>query len=192
MVTISTPNICLILRRLQSKADFSWLSCQKLCIYWHSFDQFMWISGSAWTALSGTLTEQRKLAAGLVIKGTNPDDADRLWLLGGFFGDSDKTSEFVFSNGTIVLGPYPYGSTGTRGVCMVQLDTGDVLILGGISTLKKVTLYNPTTGTFTTQQEMNFDKKEFACTVFYSKNHGKCIFYLKVYCRFISKIMFIF
>ena len=93
--------------------------------------------------------------------------------MGGFFGDSQKTSEFVFSNGTIVPGPYPYGTTNNRGICMVQLDTGDVLILGGISTLKKVTRYNPTTGVFTTQQDMNFDKKEFACTVFNSNKHGK-------------------
>ena len=113
------------------------------------------------------------MSAGVVIKGTNPDDADRLWLLGGNGGGSDKTSDFVFSNGTIVPGPYPYGSTGTRGVCMVELDDGDILILGGISTLKKVTRYNPTTGAFTTQQEMNFDKKEFACTVFNSDKHGK-------------------
>ena len=115
------------------------------------------------------------MSAGVVIKGTNPDDADRLWLLGGNGGGSDKTSDFVFSNGTIVPGPYPYGSTGTRGVCMVELDDGDILILGGISTLKKVTRYNPTTGAFTTQQEMNFDKKEFACTVFNSDKHGKSI-----------------
>ena len=116
------------------------------------------------------------MSAGVVIKGTNPDDPDKFWTLGGDnvggVGSAATTSEFVFSNGTITDGPYPYGS-GTRGVCMVQLDTGDVLVLGGISTLKKVTRYNPTTGAFTTQQDMNFDKKEFACTVFYSDKHGK-------------------
>ena len=100
--------------------------------------------------------------------------------MGGFFGDSQKTSEFVFSNGTIVPGPYPYGSTGNRGMCMVQLDDGDILIMGGITTMKKVTRYNPTTGAFTTQQEMNFDKKVFACTVSYSDKQVKRIFYLKV------------
>ena len=133
----------------------------------------MWISGTAWTALSGTLAHQREESAGVVIKGTNPDEADRLWVFGGFgHGEADHTSEFVFSNGTIIPGPYPF-QYGERGFCMVQLDTGDVLILGGISTLKKVTRYNPTTGAFTTQQDMNFDKKEFACTVFYSNKHGK-------------------
>ena len=58
-------------------------------------------------------------------------------------------------------------------MCMVQLDDGDILIMGGITTMKKVTRYNPTTGAFTTQQEMNFDRKEFACTVFNSDKHGK-------------------
>ena len=105
--------------------------------------------------------------------------------MGGFFGDSDETSEFVFSNGTIVPGPYPYGSTGNRGMCMVQLDDGDILIMGGITTMKKVTRYNPTTGAFTTQQEMNFDRKEFACTVFNSDKHGKKNIYLKGYYRFL-------
>ena len=99
--------------------------------------------------------------------------------MGGFFGDSQKTSEFVFSNGTIVPGPYPYGTTNNRGICMVQLDTGDVLILGGYGK-KRVSRYNPTTGTFTPQQDMDNDKKDPACAVFYSNKHGKCLFYLKV------------
>ena len=122
------------------------------------------------------MAHRRYLTGGVVIKGTNSGDPDKLWVLGGDnvggVGSAASTSEFIFSNGTITDGPYPY-SSGTRGVCMVQLATGDVLILGGISTLKKVTRYNPTTGAFTTQQDMNFDKKEFACTVFYSDKHGK-------------------
>ena len=127
---------------------------------------------------------QRWESTGVVIKGTNPDDADKLWVFGGFdHGEADHTSEFVFSNGTIIPGPYPFPN-GERGYCMVQLDTGDVLILGGYGK-KRVSRYNPTTGTFTSQQDMDNDKKDPACAVFYSNKHGKSLFYLKVHCSFI-------
>ena len=125
------------------------------------------------------MAHQRQESTGVVIKGTNPGEADRLWVFGGFgHGEADHTSEFVFSNGTIIPGPYPF-QHGERGFCMVQLDTGDVLTLGGYGK-KRVSRYNPTTGTFTPQQDMDNDKKDPACAVFYSNKHGKSLFYLKV------------
>ena len=62
---------------------------------------------------------------------------------------------------------------------MVQLETGDVLVLGGKSSPqsdpqnRKVTRYDPATGKFEVQTPMIHERHSFACTTFKSAKHGK-------------------
>ena len=124
-------------------------------------------SGSAWTALSGTMSDSRRNGGGVVIKGQN-GEPDKLWV----FGPS-QNSDFVYSDGTIEPGPTP--PDGRRHPCMVYLETGNVLIVGGADSKdkKKVTLYNPTTGEFKTQADMNHERDRCACASFKSAKYGK-------------------
>jgi len=122
--------------------------------------------GSAWTELSDTMSDSRRQGDGVVIRGQN-GDPDKLWMFG-----PNQNSDFVYSNGTIEPGPTP--PDGRRHPCMVYLETGNVLIVGGADSKdkKKVTLYNPTKGEFKTQAPMNQERDRFACTSFKSAKHG--------------------
>ena len=56
--------------------------------------------------------------------------------------------------------------------CLVQLNNGDVLILGGAKDLKKVKRYNPYTNTFKDQADMIYERFGAGCAVFNSAKHG--------------------
>ena len=68
---------------------------------------------------------------------------------------------------------------------MVQLETGDVLVLGGKSSPqsdpqnRKVTRYDPATGNFVEQTPMIHERHSFACTTFKSAKHGKFLYLTK-------------
>ena len=141
-------------------------SSSKMC---YTFD------GCSWTPFA-TLMDQRHQSASSVIKG-NPD---RLWLVGGNGGTSKKTSEYLFSNGTVSPGPNmnpgPFDHYGVYGSCVVQLVNGQSLLLGGSGSSglvrTKVHRYDHNTDTFTEQQPMLYYRYFHACTVFVSAKHG--------------------
>ena len=142
-------------------------SSSKMC---YTFD------GCSWTPFA-TLMDQRHQSASSVIKGT----PDRLWLVGGNGGTSKKTSEYLFSNGTVSPGPNmhpgPFDYYGVYGSCVVQLVNGQSLLLGGSGSSglvrTKVLRYDHITDTFTEQQPMLYYRYFHACTVFVSAKHGK-------------------
>jgi len=121
--------------------------------------------GSQWDQLSGTLSAQRYNGEGVVIKDKNGGD-DKLWLIG-----PGTTGDFVFSNGTIQPGDYPFSGSLDK-PCMVQLETGDVLIMGGYQSRKGVAQYNPVDGTVTQLKDMIYSRRGHACATFKSEKHG--------------------
>ena len=64
--------------------------------------QFLFISGTEWTESSGTLSSTRRLGNGIVIvdKDGGPD---KLWIMG-----PDDSADFVFADGSIIPGDYPF------------------------------------------------------------------------------------
>ena len=102
----------------------------------------------------------------MVIKDKN-GGPDKLWV----FGQSE-TGDFIYSDGTITPADHTFSERMDR-TCAVQLEDGDVLIMGGNGAKKTVRRYNPTDGTVTFQTDMINQRSFFACTTFKSEKHGK-------------------
>jgi len=122
--------------------------------------------------LSGTLAENRLLGSSVVIKDKN-GGRDKLWIIG-----PSQSGDFIYSDGTIEPGDYPYNHE-VNGACMVQVETGEVFIMGGAyhnpdshPQYRKVTRYTPADGTFSSQQPMKQLRQSFACATFKSAKHG--------------------
>ena len=78
-------------------------------------------------------TNTWKLHANMSTKRTEFSSAmvkDRLWISGGYYDTNEHAStEFIFSNGTIINGPNMPAIRYSH--CMVTLHDGKVMILGG-------------------------------------------------------------
>ena len=117
---------------------------------------------------------------------------DKLWVFGTAWSDPDVTSdlthedikkstEYVFANGTVTLGPsMPYHAEepgfGNTDHCLVGLIGGDIMIMRHSSVQPheaRVYRYNPSSNIYT-RQENAFPGKAAggACSSFYSAKHG--------------------
>ena len=122
-------------------------------------------------------------------EGNTPEE-DKLWLFGTAWSDPDVTSdlthedikkstEYVFANGTVTLGPsMPYHAEdpwfGNINHCMVSIIGGDIMIMQTHPNTRApvVYRYNPSTNIYT-KQENGFPGpgQQGACTSFYSAKH---------------------
>ena len=90
------------------------------------------------------------------------------------------STEIVFANGTVTLGPSmpsPTEEPGFNNVnrCLVNLIGGDIMIMGQASIQpeeNRVYRYNPSTNTYTRQADMIYKKHHGDCASFYSAKHG--------------------
>jgi len=128
--------------------------------------------GSQWNEHS-VMSDRRWTGAGVVIKGKN-GDPDRLWQIG-----PNQNGDFIYANGTIESGShlFPYSFNIDR-PCMVQVETGDVYIIGGGHThyqpnsAKRITRWNYADGTFTQLKTTIQERLSHACATFKSAKHG--------------------
>ena len=95
-----------------------------------------------------------------------------LWITGGYSSSKLSSTEFVFSNGSTVNGPNL--PSGRYEHCMVTLDNGNIMILGGYpsSNYKNVLIFNPKDNTFTTGPSLLYNRFEFGCVLFMSPMHN--------------------
>ena len=122
-------------------------------------------NGNGWTEFA-TRTNKHRTGAGTVVNNT-------LFFFGGIYTTSSPYSEFVYSDGTAGYGQDLDMTTGKDwGMCLVTLSSGNIMVMGGSKNKKRVGLFNPTTGSYTSMAEMNFERQNSACTVFYSAKHG--------------------
>ena len=94
-----------------------------------------------------------------------------LWLIGGTDDkwSNLKSTEIVFSNGSVVKGPdLP---TPRSGHCAVDLLDGRIMIIGGKPNTKNVIMYNSVDGSFSPAPSLLFEKVDSACTLFHSPMH---------------------
>ena len=122
-------------------------------------------TSNAWKFLTYTNTSRyRDSEAATVTNGA-------LLLTGGFYGIDLSITEFIFSNGSIIRGPDM--PTPRSKHCMVTLDDGRVMILGGERpNSKNVLIFDPKNKTFTDGPNLNYGRYDAACTVFVSPLHG--------------------
>ena len=107
-----------------------------------------------------------------------------LWITGGDdkqkYDHAYKTTEFLFSNGTVKQGPdLPYG---LKRHCMVKLDDGKVMLISGeiednnfvrpSDYQKKVLIYDPKQQSFKESPKMEYDRRHHTCAIFHSPRHG--------------------
>merc|ERR1711935_74872 len=118
------------------------------------------------------MTEKRQTPSSAVV---TKDGKEALFVTGGYDNDNHlKTTEFVFSDGKVLPGPdLPEGRTGH---CTAQLDENRYIIMGGNlgkSGRKTNTtiIWDSTTNEFTDGPSMEYTRKTFACTVFWSDLH---------------------
>ena len=124
----------------------------------------------------------------------NTQEEDKLWLFGTAWSDPDVTSdlthedikkstEYVFANGTVTLGPsMPYHAEdpwfGNINHCMVSIIGGDVMIMQTHPNTRApvVYRYNPSTNIYTRQENGFLGDNPInhfgACSSFYSAKHG--------------------
>ena len=118
---------------------------------------------NSWLSL-GNLTTPKYLHSSTILN-------DALWIIGGYYNGSLRSTELVYPNGTIISGPdLP---TSRWGHCSVQLEDGKIVIIGGSNANHKVTnIYDPETSTYTDGPDMLFDHVNFGCAHFHSQKHG--------------------
>lgn len=109
------------------------------------------------------------------VAGATLNNGTVLWVTGGYeakFKDQ-KTTEFVYFNGTVRPGPNLPESRARH--CIVHLkDDKKVLIIGGYGTVAKSTLMVDLTNFKMTNGPDTFHERyAFGCTVFNSPRHGK-------------------
>ena len=97
-----------------------------------------------------------------------------LWITGGAYQagnglDIFKSSEFVHGDGTVTSGPDLPKARYWH--CMVTLDDGKVMILGGHPTPNDVLVFDPSNNGFTTGPSLKEQRHSSACTLFYSPLH---------------------
>ena len=95
-----------------------------------------------------------------------------LWLTGGYNGQCLSSTELVYPNGTVLYGPNLPAPRSTH--CVVTLHNGLVMIIGGYpeSVHKSVITFDPVNNSFDTgPPSTNYDRKQSACTLFYSPMH---------------------
>ena len=115
-----------------------------------------------------TMNQARYLHASVVIDNS-------LWVTGGVYQagnglDTFKSTEFVHGNGTVTMGPdLP---TPRYGHCIVTLQDGKVMIIGGYPTYQDVLVFDQSNNGFTSGPSLLEKRLSFACTLFYSPLHG--------------------
>ena len=93
--------------------------------------------------------------------------------IGGYDGGKLESTEIINSHGSVTAGislPYPVSSH-----CVVTLNDGRVMILGGIgdsSWLRKVLIFNSTSGTFSDAPDMLDTRRSHGCASFNSPLHN--------------------
>ena len=95
---------------------------------------------------------------------------DDLWFTGGYDNGYLESTEYIFSNGSVSSGPNMPAAR--YGHCMVTLDDGKVMILGGYPTSKIVLIFDPEDNTFNTGPSLLFNRYYFGCAVFKSPLHN--------------------
>ena len=116
---------------------------------------------NSWQQL-GSLAIGRSMHTSVIMNGG-------IWSIGGF--QSGKSTEIIYSNGTITAGPeLPLDLGG--GPCALALDTGSIIITGGQKNGKTTTYYNPATQDFSSGPNMINKHDRFACAHFYSDKHS--------------------
>ena len=98
---------------------------------------------------------------------------DYLWITGGYDGSKSLDStEFIFSNGSVNNGPNMPAAR--HGHCLVTLDNGKVMILGGYPSLnyKNLMIFDPEDNTFNTGPSLLFNRVYFGCALFKSPLHN--------------------
>ena len=94
----------------------------------------------------------------------------KIIISGGKYYVYARQSEFVFLNGSAIKGPNL--PTSRIRHCMVTLDDGKVMVLGGDRyTSKRVSLFDPQTSTFTNGSDLLYEREYAGCTVFKSPLH---------------------
>ena len=125
------------------------------------------MSSNAWK-LHAKMNSSRYVLSSAVVNGG-------LWMTGGNHGDDLASTEFIFSNGSVINGPNL--PSARRQHCMVTLNDGRVMILGGhglegpSSNDQSVQIFNPEDDTFTTGPTLLYRKIEAGCTLFMSPLH---------------------
>ena len=111
------------------------------------------------------------MARGRIING-----GKTLFIFGGQLVSSPPFSEYVFSNGTRNDGPNLSLTEGDTlsSFCMVTLQDGNVLIIGGYQNFGHVGIFDVKSETYAwiPSAGTNFVRYAFACTVFNSAKHG--------------------
>ena len=93
-----------------------------------------------------------------------------LWLTGGYNDARLRSTNYVYLNGNVKEGPdLPNARSGH---CMVRLDDGRVMIVGGSGATSDVKIYDANTKIFTAGPRMIHNRISHMCAVFRSKLHG--------------------
>ena len=116
----------------------------------------------SWQQL-GSLAKARSMHTSIIMNGG-------IWIIGGWNSPA-KSTEIIYSNGTITAGPELPSDHGA-GPCALALDTGSIIIMGGGYGGKKTTYYNPVTQAFSSGPNMINKHDRFACAHFYSDKHS--------------------
>ena len=122
-------------------------------------------SSQAWNLFANMNTERDFSASALINGG--------LWVVGGeTYEDYLESTEFIYSNGSAINGPNLPATRSEH--CMVTLNNGMVMILGGYqsSNRKSVIIFNPEDNTFTTGPTLLYGRYSHGCTLFTSPLHG--------------------
>ena len=97
-----------------------------------------------------------------------------LWITGGGMDSTRWSSEFVYKDGTALMGPDLWGKSWEH--CAVTLHDGRAMVLGRHHDHKQVFIYNftlPSNESLSEGPSMLFDSRNSACTVFNSPMHNQ-------------------
>ena len=90
-----------------------------------------------------------------------------VWITGGY--RSRNSTEFVYGNGSVIKGPdLPIDKWGH---CMVDLEDGRAIILGGDQNENDVLIYRSSDNSFESGPPLLFGRRFPACTLFRSPLH---------------------
>ena len=98
---------------------------------------------------------------------------EALWVTGGYNGNRLRSTEIMALDGTVTSGPNLPADR--YGHCMVVLNNDEFMILGSDSSgslYRNTMTYNANSGTFTNGPSMLHDRRDGACSIFYSKLHN--------------------
>ena len=128
------------------------------------------LKNNDWSEFTNLGTRKLSSAATVINEGK------RLFIFGGQLVNSSPYSEYVHSNGSRFDGPDLYLSNGqsSGGPCMVTLNNGNVMVIGGYETQRQVGIFEVETENYflITTTGPNIGRFSFACTVFNSTLHG--------------------